>query len=137
MPPIAQALVKYIEKVCVENADQLLKPEFKKLKRMGDHPLFYLCYPASEALHYLLKEHAPHIKHKAAQKKIFWRGNSIGHWIVVLDSGEIIDITAPQFQGEIELDYNSFKGRAFYHRQSNAAREIIRLVNNWTNLLPK
>jgi hypothetical protein len=130
-----QTFIKFIEKACAENSDTLLHPKFKKLKKKSEHPLFGLCYAASEAFYHLVKPYD--LKVKPAQKKIFWRGEWISHWVVILSDGTVVDITAGQFLNEIEIPYSEFKGRPFYPQQSNACKYILETIKPWIHLLPK
>lgn len=140
MPPVLKTLMKYIERVCVHHAEEIIKPEYKELKKEGDHPLFGLCYAASEAFYYLAKKQVPHIQMKGAQARIFWRGNWVSHWIVIVEynnNTHIVDITAGQFLNEIDVPYHSFIGRGFKPNKSHGASLIMNKVDEWLYLLPQ
>tara|TARA_R110000868_G_scaffold189695_2_gene432976 strand:- start:24130 stop:24528 length:399 start_codon:yes stop_codon:yes gene_type:complete len=120
-----ELIKKLVLDVCLQHHAKLLHKKYAKLKDEDDHPLFGLCYYASEAYFHLLK--GSDIGIKGAYKRFTWRGESITHWVVKMPDGVVVDITNAQFCGEITFDYSTFKGCGF-QQISGSARFIINEV---------
>jgi len=73
------------------------------------------CYSVSEAVYILAGK-------KQAGLKAMRTPDS--HWFLQGPRGEIIDLTAGQFDGP--RDYSSAKGAAFYPNTSNLAKELMK-----------
>lgn len=137
MPPVVNTLVQFVERAAGNHASQIIHPQYAKLKQVGDHPTFGLCYPMAEAVYHLIQKHAPNVEVKAIQQKINFRGEMVSHWALKLGCGTVVDPSRPQFPHDMALPYHSFKGRAFYPQQSKACQFILSKVAEWEFLIPK
>jgi hypothetical protein len=95
--------------------DDLLKPEWRCLRRPTDHPTFGHCYVATEVLYHLYGK-----RHGFKPHRI---GN---HWFLKNpETNEILDPTKEQF--DHPLNYSFAKGCGFLTRQpSRRARTLLK-----------
>lgn len=121
--------VNEVRDVCSNIHLLLIKPQYAKLKQKDDHELFGLCYTASEAYYHIQKGRGLNVS--GAFKKIKWRGQEMTHWVVIHnDTGEVVDITADQFKGEVDLNYSTFTKRGFYPTMSNACALVLKTIRH-------
>lgn len=101
--------------------DSLLKPKYLKADK---HPLFGHCYAASEAMFYLLGG-----KRSCYRSKVLRLDKDNTHWYLVnLETGENLDLTAAQF--EEPLQYENGRGCGFLtSTPSSRANTILKRVN--------
>lgn len=102
-------------KIVANLSDDLLKPVYRR--EPNRHPTRGHCYVASEALWHLLGARESGL--------LPWQGG--GHWwLVRVDSGERVDITAAQFPDG--PPYHLGRRCAFLTKQPSKAQELMRRV---------
>jgi hypothetical protein len=83
------------------------------------------CYVASEAMYYLFGRDAGFVPY------VFNHGNGTHWWLVNEKSGEILDPTEPQLEGD-RFPYHKGHRQAFLTASpSKRCQELMRRVKNW------
>jgi hypothetical protein len=103
-----------VDAVVARLTPDLLRPEW----RGRSHPLAGHCYVASEALYHLRgRVDTPmHVRHEGAS-----------HWFLRTLDGQVLDVTAAQF--ETPVPYEAARGKGFLTREpSMRARTLIERV---------
>lgn len=93
----------------------------EKIRQWWDDPKGW-CYVASEALYYLMGGKGAGLK--PMQGKV----GDISHWWLVDTDGNVIDLTADQF--DFPWPYEQGVGRGFMPNMKNDTRELIEWVEN-------
>ena len=114
-------LIKKIQSILTND---LLVPYWRKHKQDDDHPLFWHCYAASEALFHLLGgKDSGYVPMRAS--------TPLGtHWWIRDKNGNYLDPTAEQFtHKDFDLPYDKGIGAGFLTKfPSKRSQEIINRV---------
>lgn len=122
-------LVSAVEDILYARHKELISPKYAELRKLTDSPLFGLCYVASEAVFILAKELKLPDEIKPIRGAFLFRGVEISHWALLVN-GEVVDLTADQFAGELVLDYEMFRYRTFAPQISERTQNLMKWVKD-------
>ena len=107
------AIQVYVTAIRQSLSEELrLKPWKNDENEMAGH-----CYVASEAFYHLIGGKS------CGWKPMFTRHYDVPHWFVQHEDGEIVDITADQFEESVE--YHVARGKGFLTKQPSKRAQIV------------